>query len=106
MLPLDVIYGLEDPNEQLQVLNELSSNSIDSHAPLKRCKITRPPAPWIKDLEIKNLQRQRDTLRKTAHETQQKGDWESFRKIGNELKTLIKNTKRSFYRKALSSNRP
>lgn len=46
-LPFSVIYAIEDPNEKLEIFNNLLIQCIDRHAPLKRVKLTRPPAPWL-----------------------------------------------------------
>ena len=58
------------------------------HAPLTKTKITRPPAPWLKDLDINQLQKQRDFFRKRAHDTQLDSDWKLFRETRNELKKV------------------
>ena len=44
-LPLSVVYVLEDPNEKLDVFNDHILQCIGRHAPLKRIKLARPPAP-------------------------------------------------------------
>ena len=44
-LPLSVIYSTDDPDEQLDYFNYLFSDCLDRHAPLKRVRVTRPPAP-------------------------------------------------------------
>jgi len=41
----------------------MALESINKHAPLRRVKIIRPPAPWMKDLNITHLQHERDSLR-------------------------------------------
>ena len=51
-LPLSLIYSTDDPELQLHILNTLLRECIDRHAPLRRNKITRPPAPWMKEIDI------------------------------------------------------
>ena len=41
--------------KQKQTFNKLFLSCIERHAPLKRIKITRPQAPWMKDLVIGDL---------------------------------------------------
>ena len=43
MIPSHVIYGIDDPNLQLDIFNELFSGCLNEHAPLKKVKINRPP---------------------------------------------------------------
>lgn len=105
-IPLNVVYALADPREQLALFNKLILDCIENHAPLTKFKLSRPPAPWMKDLQINALQQERNRLRKAAHTTQLSTDWTLFRNVRNKLKKCINETKCSFYRKALSSKRP
>ncbi len=88
------------------IFNSLLKSSIDRHAPLRKMKITRPPAPWLNAEDIKQLQSERNKLRHLAHATKKDSIWQLFRGIRNKIKTRIKEAKRSFYRKALSSRKP
>ena len=65
-LPLDVIYGLESPEDMVDALNSLVTKCLDRHAPMKKVKVTRPPTPWIASDEIHELQTTRDKLRAQA----------------------------------------
>ena len=49
-LPFSTVYSFDNPYDQLAMLNKLILDCIDRHAPLKRIKFTRPPAPWMKQL--------------------------------------------------------
>ena len=65
-LPLDIIYGLESPEDMVDALNSLVTKCLDRHAPMKKAKVTRPPTPWIASDEIHALQTTRDKLRAQA----------------------------------------
>ncbi|XP_057305393.1 uncharacterized protein LOC130642322 [Hydractinia symbiolongicarpus] len=80
--------------------------ATDCTAPLKRIKVTRPPAPWMKDLKITNLQQTCHEKRTLAQQTQLNADWNEFRNARNALKRQIKYTKKTFYRRLLSSKKP
>ena len=60
----------------------------------------------MRDLDIVSLKNDCRHLQYQYHQTNKDEDWQSFRKNRNELKSKIKSTKKSFYRKALSSKRP
>lgn len=62
-LPLHVIYGLECPDDMVDSINTLTRECIDRHAPIRRVKVTRPPAPWMQSEQIRQLQAERDRLR-------------------------------------------
>lgn len=104
-LPLSVIYSSDDPNEQLEILSKLSRECIDRHAPLKRTRVSRPPATWLKELNIKQLQRDCQLLRTRPRTDKSESTWAAYREKRNDLKTNIKKTKRKFYQKALSSKK-
>ena len=44
-LPLALVHSFEDPNEQLDTLNNLTLEYIERHAPSVKTKFTHPPAP-------------------------------------------------------------
>ena len=105
-LPFNLVYAVECPDEKVDIFNKLFVSCLNEHAPLTKTKITRPPAPWLKDLDINQLQKQRDFFRKRAHDTQLDSDWKLFRETRNDLKKRIRTTKRDFYKSALTSKRP
>ena len=57
MLPLALVYTFEDPNEQLDTRNNLILECIKRHAPLIKTKLTHPPALWMKQLDMADLQK-------------------------------------------------
>ena len=104
--PFSLIYLSDDPDFQLDLLNSILVEHIDRHAPLRRVRITRPPAPWMKTEEIQLLQADRDKLRKAAHRTHTTAAWDAFRNVRNELKRAIRVAREQFVTKALSSKKP
>ena len=61
-LPLASIYSFQDPNEQLDTLNNLILECTERHAPLVKTKFTNPPAPWMKQLDIADLRKNGTTI--------------------------------------------
>ncbi|PFX24876.1 hypothetical protein AWC38_SpisGene10518 [Stylophora pistillata] len=104
-LPLSVIYYSNDPDEQLETLNTLISECLERHAPLRKVRVTRPPAPWMKDPLIEELQKKRDSARFTAHQTSTDAAWHEFRSVRNKLKSAIRTVGKAFIEKALHSNK-
>ena len=62
--------------------------------------------PWLHDDNIRDLQKQRDSLRHEAHTLNTTDVWQAFRDVRNRLKTKIKEAKKSFVNKAFSSSKP
>ena len=103
-LPLNVIYGLESPDDMFDSISALIKECIVRHVPLRRVNVTRLPAPWIQSVEIRQLQNERDRyelkLVKKNNES-----WSAFRAVRNKIKTMISKARRSFLENALSSKR-
>ena len=59
-LPLALVYSVEDPNEQLDTLNNLIPECMERHAPLVKTKFTHPPAPSMKQLDIADLPKKKN----------------------------------------------
>ena len=76
---------------------------LERYAPLRRVRVTRPPAPWMDDSQIQQL---RDKFRKEAHQTGSQEYWEMFRDVRNKLKEAIRRARETLTRQALSSNKP
>ena len=87
------------------MLNKVMLDYIDRHISLKRTKFTRPPAPWMKQLDIIELQKQRDKFRFLLHSIPNKENWINFRNGRNKLKKKIKDKKTAFYKKILTSQK-
>ena len=102
-LLFSTVYSFGNPDYQLVMLNKLILDCIDRDATLKRTKFTRPPAPWMKQLNIIELQKQRHKHRFLALNIPSKENWINFRNARNKLKTKIKDSKAAFYKKILTS---
>ena len=85
-LPFSTVYSFDNPDDQLAMLNKLVLDCTDRYAPLKTTKFTRTPAPWMKQLDIIELQKQRDKYRFLAHNRPSKENWKIFRNTRNKEK--------------------
>ena len=103
-LPTSLIYSFDD---QISVLNQLITECISEHAPTKRAKFMRPPAPWMNDPEIiaakNHLERLRTSSRNANHTDNNIRC--AYRKSKDAYKKSIKLKKASFIQKALSSRK-
>ena len=106
LLPLDVVYGLESLDDMVDALNCLMKDFLDRHTPVRRVKVTRPPAPWLQTEEIRQLQKDRDQLRAQAHKKGGEISWAAFRDVRNKIKSVVDKARRSFFANALSTRRP
>ena len=95
-----VIYAFDQPEEQLNILNVILGSCIEKHSPLKRTKITSPPAPWIKSPEILELKEMFANTRSERFNNNTEIN-SVYRKVKLALKKGIKIVKKHFYLKAL-----
>ena len=100
------MYGVDCPDEKIDILNSLILECIERHAPTRKSKVMRPPAPWLQNLDMINLQKCKKELRYLVHRTKSDQDWQNYRNIRNRIKAEIKSTKKAFYKTALSSKKP
>ena len=107
LLPTSIVFGFGDPNDHIAIVNKLITDCKADHAPIKKVKVSRPPAPWMKDPELVKAKKHLEHLRslKNANWTDS-NELSDYRKSKVRYKKLIKNSKRSFLRKALSSKKP
>jgi len=56
-VPFNLVYTTDSANDSLDTFNKLLISCIERHAPLKRIKVTRPPAAWLRDLNINCIQK-------------------------------------------------
>ena len=52
-LPLNIVSSSDDLEEQLEYLNSMFKECLERHAPLRRVRVTRPPAPWMDHSQIR-----------------------------------------------------
>ena len=104
-LPFSIINAFPETDEKLDILNSLITDCIERHAPLKCVRVTRPPAPWMKDPTIQLLQDRRNALRAAARKNGESQIRTTLRETRNDLKKKIRAAKKSFTQKALSSKK-
>ena len=77
---------------------------INTHAPLRKVKLTRPVAPWMNDPKIANLQKDLGTQRTIYRNHKSSSNHTNYQNTRNKLKKTIKEA--SFLRKSLSNKQP
>ena len=82
-------------------MNNLILEYIERHALLVKTKFTHPFTPWMKQLDVADLQKKRVNYRFLAHHSPTEVNWAKVRDIRNTLNSRIKETKTAFYKKIL-----
>ena len=63
----DDIYTTENTNDKADIFEQKFSTVLDTHAPFKTFRVTRPPSPWLTD-EIKEHMDNRDRYKNKFNE--------------------------------------
>ena len=77
----------------MDILDKLILHCTEEHAPLKRAKFTRPPAPWMKGLTIIALLRGKYQPGHEAHSHKTEGSWNSSGQIRNKIERKLNEIK-------------
>ena len=107
-LPTNLVYAFHEPDDKIDVLNNLVNQYISDRAPTKKVKLTRPPAPWMKDPEIIVAKNHLGSLRNTSRDFNhtELSARQSYQAARNNNKKPYDLKKTTFLRKALSSKNP
>ena len=105
-LPLSLVYGFEEPEDQISILKKLFSDCLESHAPTRRVKLTRPIAPWMKDPTIVSDRQKLELSRIKSRDSKNPKEHQKYLEDKKQYKKTIKDKKKSFFRKALLSKNP
>ena len=105
-LPLNIVYGFDDPDDQLNALCSLITGCINDHAPLRKVKLTRPPAPWMNDPKITTQQMKMESIRLQMKHDKDDTLRKEYTSVKKSLRKSIKIVKGNFLRKALSDTQP
>ena len=60
LLPVSLVYSVDDLNDQLDTLNKFILKAINEYALLMKTNFTRPAARCMKNFKINKLQKERD----------------------------------------------
>ena len=105
-LPLNLVYSFDVPEDQVSIFNKFVVDYINSHATLKKVKLTRPVAPWMNDPKMVNLRTDLDTKLTIYGNHKSSDNYTNYQNTRNKLNKTIKETKASFLLKALSDKQP
>ena len=105
-LPISLVYGFDEPEDQISILNKLFKDNLENHAPSRRVKLTRPIAPWMKDASIVSDRQKLEQSRIKSRDSNCPKDRNQYVEDKKKYKKCIKDKKKSFFRKALSSKNP
>ena len=106
-LPFAALYAVDFPKTTGHlVFNHLFLSCLTAHAPFIKQRGTRPPALWLKDLDVNSEKCKKNVLRTIAQRTNREFYLFEYRESRNAVKKLIIRTMYDSFKRALSSKRP
>ena len=100
-LPLKDCLKTNDINEAVSKWNELYTNTLNKHAPVRKIKIRSKPKPWFTQ-ELQTLINNRDNTRKKAIATKSEIVWKQYQVEKKSVIKAVKDAKDSFFQKTLT----
>lgn len=92
----DIFYAIENLDNMVQFLSGTINNILDTHAPFKTCRITKPLAPWITP-NIKYMMRLRSRALTKYKKLKTAVSWEDYKRLRNLVTSSIRSEKKSIF---------
>ncbi|KAJ8735149.1 hypothetical protein PYW08_014399 [Mythimna loreyi] len=90
-------------DDKVNIFNNVVTKLYDTHAPVRRVKLKRPPAPWMNS-EIQKAMRQRDRAFRKFKKNRSEDNWAFFKTARNRCNQMIRNAKRRHILHNISSS--
>lgn len=102
----NLILNCNSIDEKLLFFNENLLNVINTHAPIRTAKFSKPPSPWLTDT-IKLMQRLRDNALVRFKRSKNIHHWNYYKSLRNLTTNAIRREKRAYleYRTRISNKR-
>ncbi|CAB4011738.1 Hypothetical predicted protein, partial [Paramuricea clavata] len=103
-IPWDTVTVFDHTDDQVSCFNNLFQDVLEQHAPVKTFKSKYRKSKVITP-EIRDLMRERDRLRKRAHQRSNPRDWERYRGLRQEVKSKIMLSEIQLVKDEISENK-
>lgn len=91
----DLIYSLKDVNEMVSFLNTNLIKIFDIHAPIKKSRFTKAPAPWITP-NIKFMMKLRRRALTRYKRLKTDAAFDEYKQLRNYVVSAVRNEKKAF----------
>lgn len=100
--PFFHILRFNSIEEKVMYFSNLLISIFDCHAPVRRIRVSKPPAPWL-TYAIKILIREKDTALRKYRRTKTPIDWENYKNLRNFTLASIRREKKAYYNSLFQS---
>ncbi|XP_022828356.1 uncharacterized protein LOC111357781 [Spodoptera litura] len=92
-------------DDKIALFNTLVTELYDCHAPIKRIKVKRPPAPWM-TRGIRMAMRRRDRAFRKHRRDRTDENWVAFKLARNKCNQMVRDAKRRHILENITSSSP
>ena len=103
-IPWDTTDLMDSADEKLDAFNDLFLTCLNAHAPVKTVKLKHKPNPFITD-DIKDLMKTRDSMHRKARKTGAVNDWQAFRDLKKEVKSILRKAEIEHFNEQICANK-
>ena len=96
------VYMSNDVEVAIEIVTQRLTEVLDQMAPIKTFQSRSNYAPWVSD-NTKNKIKERNEAQKKASETKTSSDWEEYKKLRNQVNSILKAEKRTWQENKISS---
>ncbi len=97
LLPFDMVVSAQDAEDKLHLFNQLFTNTLNNHAPVKHTIIKGRSQSFI-NKDIKLLMNRRDKTLKVFRATHNTEDWVKYKSLRNSVKFNLRNAESNYVR--------
>ena len=101
--PWEEMNKLTSPDDKLIFFNEVVTNILNYHAPVKQIRVRKDPVPWITS-DIRDQMDKRNRLLKLYRRTKTTALWTEYRLLRNKIGCLIRKSKREYFQTLINKN--
>ena len=101
--PWEEMSKLTSPDDKLIFFNEVVTNILNHHAPIKQIRVRKDPVPWITS-DIRDQMDKRNHLLKSYRRTKTTELWTEYRLLRNKIGRLVKKSKLEYFETLINKN--
>lgn len=90
---LDRVYNVPNIDEKVDLVNSALISVFDIHAPCRKIRLSKPPAPWLSP-DLKELMSIRDKVKAKYKQTKSSDLWHEYKTLRNQVTLIIRRQKR------------
>lgn len=93
---LDRVYNVPNIDEKVDLVNSALISVFDIHAPCRKIRLSKPPAPWLSP-DLKELMSIRDKVKAKYKQTKSPDLWHEYKTLRNQVTLITRRQKKTYF---------